>query len=469
MSAIARLRSEFVAASPQPELRVLAASGQLGYGIPEAAFLSGLERKPHVIAADMGSIDPGPAYLGSGQMASTPEMSRRDLDMVLTAARQLDVPLLIGSAGTAGTNGQLDGVLELVRRIAKQQNLHFKLASIEADMPRARINRAVESGETKPIGAIAPLTSDAVSASSHIVGQMGTEAFLRALDLDADVIIAGRACDTAPFAAVPIFLGFPIGPALHMAKIIECSSLCCVPGGRDAMLGTLDETGFTLESMNPDRRATPRSVAAHSLYEQADPFCVAEPDGVLHLDAAHYGAVDDRRVYVQGARWVEAQRKSVKIEGAERLGERVVLLASAADARFIKRIDALLIEVEDIARRLIPPKPQTPYQVHFRQYGLDGVVDWPEPPSELPREMFLLGECVAESADEARNVLAVIRQHLLHYGFDGRISTGGNLAFPLTPAELDAGTAYRFNIYHVMQLDDAAEFKTLFPVRLETL
>jgi hypothetical protein len=79
--------------------------------------------------------------------------------------------------------------------------------------------------------------------------------------------------------------GFPVGPAQHMAKIIECASLCCVPGGRDSILATLDHDGFVIESMAPQRRATPVSVAAHSLYEQADPFTVQEPEG--RLDLAH--------------------------------------------------------------------------------------------------------------------------------------------------------------------------------------
>ena len=41
-------------------LRVLSASGQLGFGIPEASLARGLQRQPHFIGCDMGSIDPGP-------------------------------------------------------------------------------------------------------------------------------------------------------------------------------------------------------------------------------------------------------------------------------------------------------------------------------------------------------------------------------------------------------------------------
>ena len=53
--------------SMKPELKILAASGQLGYGIPEEAFRRGVAAAPDVIGADMGSIDPGPYCLGSGE------------------------------------------------------------------------------------------------------------------------------------------------------------------------------------------------------------------------------------------------------------------------------------------------------------------------------------------------------------------------------------------------------------------
>jgi hypothetical protein len=80
-----------------------------------------------------------------------------------------------------------------------------------------------------------------------------------------------------------------------------------------------------------------------------------------------------------------------------------------------------------------------------------------------------LGECIAATAEEAKSVIAVVRQHLLHHGFPGRLSTGGNLAFPLTPPELNAGTAYRFSIYHVMTLDDGESLAALFPIRTEQI
>jgi hypothetical protein len=95
MSASGRVLAEIRRA--RRPLRLLGASGQLGYGIPTPGFNTGLSRRPDLIGCDMGSIDIGPTYLGKGEMATAPEATRRDLRKVLLAARSLDVPLVIGS------------------------------------------------------------------------------------------------------------------------------------------------------------------------------------------------------------------------------------------------------------------------------------------------------------------------------------------------------------------------------------
>ena len=260
-------------------LRLLGASGQLGYGIPTPGFAAGLARKPDLIGCDMGSIDIGPTYLGKGEMATAPEATRRDLRKVLRAARELDVPLVIGSAGSAGAAPHLEATLDLIRGIARDDGLRFRMAVIRADLPRPMLLEANRAGRIVSFDDMPDLTDEDIAEAAHIVGQMGTGVFRRALEADVDVVIAGRACDTGIFAALPMLLGFDPGLAMHMAKIIECGSLCCVPGGRDPILAVLDDEGFVLESTNPERRATPTSVAAHSLYEQSDPFTVHDPKG----------------------------------------------------------------------------------------------------------------------------------------------------------------------------------------------
>jgi hypothetical protein len=464
MSASGRVLAEFRRA--RRPMRLLGASGQLGYGIPTPSFNEGLARRPDLIGCDMGSIDIGPTYLGKGEMATSPEATRRDLRKVLHGARSLDVPLVIGSAGSAGAGPHLDATVALLRGIARADGLRFRMAVIRADMPRPMLLEAAKAGRITGLDDMPDLTEADITDAAHIVGQMGMGSFRRALAEDVDVIVAARACDTAIFASLPTMLGFPTGLSVHMAKIIECGSLCCVPGGRDPILAVLDDEGFVLESMNRERRATPTSVAAHSLYEQSDPFTVYEPEGALNLAAARYEAVDDRRSRVSGATWTETIDPTIKMEGAIRIGERAVLLAGAADPRFIANCKDLLPKLAELVRDLVCEDQPQDYTLRFRVYGIDGVrmvVPENEPP---PGEVFIMGECIAPTRERASEVVRTCKQYLLHYGYPGRLSTAGNLAFPFTPPEVSLGPAYRFNVYHLLHVADP---DALFPMSVETI
>ena len=93
-------------------LRVLSASGQLGYGIPHKALAAGLARNPDFIGCDMGSVDPGPAYLGSGEMATSPAVTRGDLADVLTVSGRVSFEIVGASASSAyGSAGRVCSIL----------------------------------------------------------------------------------------------------------------------------------------------------------------------------------------------------------------------------------------------------------------------------------------------------------------------------------------------------------------------
>ncbi len=444
-------------------IRILGASGQLGYGIPTPALEAGLRRQPDFIGCDMGSTDIGPYYLGSGNMAVSREGAKRDLAKVLKAARAIDAPLIIGSAGSAGAAPHLAQTADIVREIAAEAGLHFKLATIAADVDRARIIAALRAGQVRAMDGMSELTQEAVAGSSHLVAQMGLEMIQGALLAEADVVIAGRACDTGIFAALPILLGFPQGLSIHLAKIVECASLCCVPGGRDSILATLHDDHFELESMNPARAATPASVAAHSLYEQADPFSIHEPCGRVDLSDVVYSAVDGRRTRVSGARFEPAAAQAIKLEGARLAGERAILLCANADPRFIERREAIFDSLETLVAELACEDCPKDYRLFVHAYGTNAVMP-ANPPMALPGEIGIVIECVAPTTDRALDVLRTAKQYLLHYGYEGRLSTAGNLAFPFTPPEIGVGPAYEFSVYHLMEVDAQSD---IFAISIE--
>jgi len=449
-------------------LRCYAASGQLGYGVPKENFKRGLEQNPYFIGADMGSTDVGPVYLGSGKMGPGRLSAKRDVDLLLSAARDLKIPLIIGSAGTAGGKPHVEETVRMVREVANERHLHFRMAVIHAEIDKRWVIEQLQKGTVSPCGPVPELTADEVNRSTRIVGQMGVEPFRAAMEAGAEVIVAGRACDTSIFATIPIMKGYDTGLVMHMSKIIECASICADPGGRDPMMAYLYPDAFILESQHPKRRCTALSVAAHSLYEQADPYHFYEPGGMLDLTGARYQEIDERRAKIWGAKWIPAKKYTIKLEGAAWVGVRCISIGGVVDPVMLSQMDYITEQIADLARDLLKDEiPPDTYRLNFRVYGKNAVLGPLHPEGRGdPQEAFLMIDVVAETGELAQTICGVTRQHLLHFGYPGKLSTGGNLAFPFTPQELLVGDTYRFNVYHLVEVEDPL---SLFPINIMDL
>ncbi|MBI3969107.1 MAG: acyclic terpene utilization AtuA family protein [Chloroflexi bacterium] len=450
------------------EMRCFGASGQLGYGIPREAYLRGLEQSPAFVGCDMGSTDPGPYFLGSGRPA-TGEISRRaDLELVLTTARERNLPLIIGSAGTAGGDPHVADAVGLIESIAREHDLHFKLGIIRAEVDPEYVIRRLEQGNVSPCGELSPLTRADVAESVRIVGQMGPEPLIKALDAGVDVIVAGRACDTSVFAALPLREGFDHGLTMHQAKLIECTSAIAEPGGRDAVMAYLRDDHFDVESQNPSRRCTPVSVAAHSLYEQPNPYRLYEPGGMLDLSECRYEQVNDRVTRVSGSRWVPSPSYTIKLEGVTRVGYRAFSMGGSCDPVFIQQLDQSMDGVRAIVRNVFRNLTEgKDYQLRYRVYGKNGVMGELDPnPAAEPHEVFVILDVIATSPELAHSVCGVAKQYFLHYFYDGILATAGNIAIPFGPDVLNGGEVFRFNVYHLVEVEDPCE---LFPLEVRTL
>ncbi len=201
------------------------------------------------------------------------------------------------------------------------------------------------------------------------------------------------------------------------------------------------------------------------LIGQSDPYSITEPSGSVDLSGARYEALDERRTRVSGATWLPAKGLTVKLEGAKAVGERAVLLCAAADPRFIAKHREILPAVAEVVRGLVCEDAPQDYRLDWKVYGVDGVSAAPAD-APLPREVFLMVQCIAPDRARAAEVVRTMKQYLLHHGYAGRLSTGGNIAFPFTPPEISVGTAYEFNVYHLMKMADGT---SLFPLSVETL
>jgi len=452
------------------ELRVLSPTAILGYGFPEESMKQGMARKPHVIAVDAGSTDAGPYFLGIqpgggiGKLAQFAKVMDADLRPLLKAALKARIPLIIGSAGGAGGNLHLSGIEFLVRVIAEEEGMKFRMALIKAEVDFSLVKEKIRQGKVTPLGPVPELSTDDVDRSVRIVAQMGVEPFVSALEKGAQVIIAGRASDPGMFAALPILNGFDKGLSIHMGKILECGAIAAEPGsGSDIILGTIRKDHFLVEPMNPDRRCTVQSVAAHSLYEASDPWRLHEPGGTVDIKDVNFMQDTDRRVRVSGSKFAEDSVYRLKLEGAELVGYRTICIAGIRDPGVIAHLDEILTDTRKRTSEQFKDLDSTKWELHFRVYGRDGVMGQLESVNSMAHEVGLLMDAVAPTEDQATSICLFVHAHILHYGFKGRMSTAGNLAFPFSPQDIPAGPVHRFNIYHLMEVDDPLIY---FPVEI---
>ncbi|MBP1659691.1 MAG: hypothetical protein H6P95_883 [Candidatus Aminicenantes bacterium] len=453
-------------AKTKKEFRVLSATAILGYGFPEASFREGLKRRPDLIGVDAGSTDPGPYYLGAGKSFTNRAAVKRDLRFMLTAGVRRGIPVVIGTAGGSGARPHVDWCEEIVREIAAEEKLTFKMGVIYADVPKARVRRHLLKGEITPLTYVPPLTEEVLEASVNVVAQMGVEPIQKALAAGCQVVLAGRCYDPAVFAALPISLGFDPGLALHMGKILECAAIAATPGsGADCAFGTLRRDSFILESLNPARRFTKESTAAHTLYEKTDPYHLPGPGGELDLTGCSFAELPGGKVEVRGSRHVDSERYCVKLEGVRRVGHRTIAVAGTRDPIMIRNIDGILAGVETQVRQILKAEAGGA-RIHFHVYGRDGVMGALEPERRIrSHELGIVIEAVAATQEAADAVCSLTRSTLLHYGYPGRISTAGNLALPFSPSDARMGEVFEFSVYHLMPVARPADF----PARVVTV
>lgn len=446
------------------ELRVLSPTAILGYGFPLSSFEEGMKRHPHVIAVDAGSSDPGPYYLGAGVSFTDKNAVKRDLGIIIPAAIKEGIPVIIGTAGGCGGEPHVCWNINIIRQIAFEKGLSFNMAIIHAEVSKDIIMKKLHSGKVTPLHPAPELTEKELNNSERIVGQMGIEPIIKALDMEAQVIIAGRAYDPAVFAALAVKKGYDKGLAIHMGKILECACIAATPGsGSDCMLGALHKDDFVVEALNPIRKCTTLSVAAHTLYEKTNPYILPGPGGVLNLENTSFEQLREGAVKVSGSKFIASEKYTIKLEGVKKIGYRTVSIAGVRDPIFISKIDDI---IEGVKARVNDNFKDLgmEYRLEFKVYGKNGVMGDLEPLKETKsHELGIIIDVVAEGQATANTICSFTRSTMLHYGYEDRISTAGNLALPYSPSDFNAGEVYAFNLYHLIEVDDPGE---LFPIEI---
>lgn len=453
----------------EKSIKILSPCGILGYGFPLESFAKGMKDNPDAIVVDAGSTDAGPHKLGANTAIVSRQACKKDLESIITAGFQNKIPVIIGSAGGSGGRAHVEWTLGIIDEIIAERKLSpIKQAVIWADIPKDIIRSNMKRGKVVPLGkSVSELTEEALEDTTGVVAQMGIEPILEALDKGAQLIVCGRAYDPSPFAAVGVFNGFDAAMAYHMGKVLECGALCCEPGTtKDCMMGVLYEDCFELYPTNPQRRCTTVSVAAHTFYEKDHPYTLHGPGIVLDLENCEFTDIGNGRVRVRGSRMSKTPVYKIKLEGARRIAYRTFVIAGIRDPLLIEKIEKVEELVKESVADQYPEIPRDRYEINFYNYGKNGVMGKLEPLNKAGHELGVLFEVIAKTQSEASALCSSVRSTFMHYGYEGRKSTAGNLAFPFAPSDVEFGPVYEFSVYHLMETDDG---KALFPIEYRSI
>jgi Acyclic terpene utilisation family protein AtuA len=436
----------------------------VGAGFPDDSVTAARDLDLTFVGADAGTIDVGPYQLaGSGTIFSGP-LCRHDLKRSLLIARAKRIPLVIGSCGGAGRDAGVDWFAAMLREIAREAGLEqFKLARIYSEVDREYLRAKIKHGRLRPLAGLQlPYTEEHVSRSTRIAGVMGAEPFIAALQEGADVVLAGRATDSAIFSAIPLQRGYPESVSWHAAKVAECGGAIGEPARPDLLRVTLDQQGFVVTTLSAGSRCTPWSVSAHQLYENADPTRFVEPSGTINTANVVYTASDDRSVRITGATFEPADGYTMKLEGVEPAGYQSIAMASYNDSVLLEELPAWLErtkkEISAKLRRVLGAAADTA-TLTIRTYGAGNGSDlFNLRPVGVPgADAFFLMDAVAPTQELATSVATVAWHTLIHFpptGWRGGVITA---AWPFNPPVLERGLMHRFNVNHVIELDNRLE------------
>jgi len=436
-------------------LRIVCPNGHLGFApIKTGSFQIGLGASPDLICADSGSCDIGPGPLGADVSTSPLAWQTHDLEHMLLGARRLGVPMIIGSAGDTGTNSRVDLFVGIIQELARKHRLKkFRIGWFHSEVPKPLLAKRLAAGEAiDGLDDRPPLDAATLDATDHVVAVAGVHPYIALLDAGADVIIGGRSSDCAIFAAPAIRDGFSESLAYYYGKIMECASFCAEPyAGKESVLGEITEDDVKVTAMLPAQRCTVASVAAHAMYERANPFYEHVLGGRLDMSECVYEQYDERTCRITGPRFVPAAELRVKLEGAGKVGERFLGLVGVRDRYTIANID----QVIGWARAQVRERfGETGYELHYTVYGRDGVMGPLEPFRDRPgHELCITVQGIAPTREMAEEVCMTGLRQMFYARLPQVKGTAGGVAFALDEV-LPASPAYRWTLNHTMRVDD---------------
>jgi hypothetical protein len=442
--------------------RIICPNGHLGFApLKTESFHLGVAERPDFIAADSGSDDVGPVPLGTDTSTSPRQWQEHDLEEMLLASRKLDVPMIIGSAGDTGTNSRVDLYIRMIKDLAEKHGLaKFKIGYFYSEVSHDFLRDKMRAGsEILGLDGRLSLTEVELDFTERIVAMAGAAPYEDLLKRGADVIIGGRSSDSAVFAGAALHCGHGLSESYYLGKVMECASFCAEPyGGKETILGEVNGDGEVLvTAMSPAQRCTVASVAGHAMYERSNPYHEYVAGGLLDMTNCRYEQIAEETTRVTGAEFVPAEEIRVKLEGAGKLGERYVGIASIRDPYTIDHVD----QVVEWARTQVRERfGDDGYELHYNIFGKNGVMGDLEPVTNpTSHELCVVVQAVAPTAEVAEEICMTGTRQMFYARLPDVKGTAGSVSFLLDEV-MRASPAYTWTLNHTVAVEDALE---LFP------
>ncbi len=442
--------------------RIICPNGHLGFApLKTESFHLGVAANPDFIAADSGSNDVGPVPLGLDISTSPRRWQEHDLEEMLLAARKLDVPMIIGSAGDTGSNSRVDLYVQMIKELAEKHALpSFKLGYFYSEItPDYLLAKNRAGSDVLGLDGRSKMTEEELEATDRIVAMAGVHPFMDLLEEGADVIIGGRCSDSAVFAAGALHRGHGLPESYYLGKVLECASFCAEPyGGKETVLGEINGGGEVLiTAMSPAQRCTVASVAGHAMYERSNPYHEYVAGGLLDMTNCNYEQLSEKTTRITGANFIPADEVRVKIEGAGKLGERFVGIVGIRDPYTVEHVDQVIAWARShVADRF----GEEGYELHYNIFGKNGVMGDLEPVrNTLSHELCVVVHAVAPTAEMAEEICLTATRQMFYARLPDVKGTAGSVSFVLDEV-LQASPAYSWTLNHTVAVDDGLE---LFP------
>ena len=436
-------------------IKVLVPSGVLGLGFDLEALNNGVKNNPDIISIDGGSTDSGPYSLGSGTSKYSRAAIKAEWKSLMIAREKANVPLVIGSCGTCGTNGMVDWMENITIELAEELNQNIKIAKLYCQQEKNFIKKNFQLSKIVPLNPAPMLNDQLIEEMTNIVALAGAEQIQECINTGAEIILAGRTTDTAIISALPLMKGANPGSSWHGAKVAECGALCTTNPTSGVIMVEFDKTGFTVEPMSKNASCTSETVAAHMLYENADPYILHEPGGYMDVTYSNYYNIDNKKVRVEGAKWHSSKQYSVKLEGAKIAGYQVSLLVLLRDKNYVENVKKWTDKLSKFLKKEINERMSidtSEYSLEFRHIGLNSTLGELEKNIRSPVEVGVL--CLITSKNQISTEIAkLINPFLLHFPLSSSEELP-TFAFPFSPVHSDRGCVYEFALNHILELDN---------------